>query len=120
MTYQEPRQPDPLTVALLSPGWPADLLPNGVMTYTATVSTALRELGVDCHVLAGRHVREGGDLPSYVHRVRLDSSGLWWRLRRRIDVDGWPQRSWSTQMLGELARLHSCHGVELLELEEAW
>jgi glycosyltransferase involved in cell wall biosynthesis len=118
MDAHQPPHADPLTVALLSPSWPADLLPNGVLSYTATVSSALRELDVDCHVLAVRDVK--GELPSYVHRVKLDSSGLWWRLRRRLDIDGWPQRSWSARVLDELSKLQANHRVELLELEEAW
>ena len=68
-------------------GW-GEVCPLGpayLPAFAEGARAALRELGVDCHVLAGRHVREEGDLPSYVHRVRLDSSGLWWRLRRRLD-----------------------------------
>lgn len=108
----------PSSVALLSPGWPAHAMSNGIVTYTATIVRALQGRGVRCHVLTHRPMGERTE--DFVHAVPLPSKSLPWKLRHRLDWDGWPQKSFAAALAREVRRLHESHGIELLEIEESY
>lgn len=115
----EKSQPSTATrVALLSPGWPAHAVANGIVTYTATMVRALEEGGVRCHVLTHRPLGERTE--DFVHGVYLNSTSASWKLRRRLDWDGWPQKSFARALACEVCRLHQTVGIELLEIEESY
>lgn len=113
-----PAIPKPSRIALLSPGWPAHAMANGIVTYAATLVAALRDRGVACHVLTHRPVEWTGD--DFVHGVHLPSESLLWRIRHRLDWEGWPQKSFARALFREVCQLHETHGIELLEIEESY
>jgi glycosyltransferase involved in cell wall biosynthesis len=93
-------------------------MPNGIVTYTATMVQALGDRGVRCRVLTHRPV--GGTTDGFVHGVHLPSESFIWRLRHRLDWEGWPQKSFANALRREVCRLHQTHGIELLEIEESY
>jgi glycosyltransferase involved in cell wall biosynthesis len=93
-------------------------MPNGIVTYAATMIRALSDRGVQCHVLTHRPVGPGTE--DFVHGVHLESESFLWRLRHRLDWEGWPQKSFALALRREVCRLHETHGIELLEIEESY
>jgi glycosyltransferase involved in cell wall biosynthesis len=57
MTAENPIRDAPRCVALTTPDWPRGAAPNGIVTYTAELETALRERGVRPVILSW-HVEE--------------------------------------------------------------
>lgn len=62
ITEADPRakssQESPLSAIFLSPGWPLDACPNGVVTYVSTIVPTLRRMGHEAHVISPQ-VAEG-------------------------------------------------------------
>jgi glycosyltransferase involved in cell wall biosynthesis len=56
----------------------------------------------------------------FVHAVPLPTKSLAWKLRHRLDWDGWPQKSFAASLTREVRRLHETQGIELLEIEESY
>ena len=109
---------DRLAVALLSPGWPAEAMANGIVSYTATLVPALHELGLRCHVLAARVMADR--VEPFVYPVRVNDRSLKSRIMWRLDPTGWPHRSFCRALLREVERLHAEDALDLLELEESY
>lgn len=118
MTGQSAAQPDGPSVALLSPGWPAEAIANGIVSYTATLLPALQRLGVQCHVLAARVMADR--VESFVHPVSVNDRSLRSRIMWRLDPTGWSHRSFCRALSREVRRLHAQNAVNLLELEESY
>jgi glycosyltransferase involved in cell wall biosynthesis len=109
---------EPLSVAFVSPGWPPEAIANGIASYTGTIIQGLRELGARCHVMTSRPMAAIDD-PS-VHVVSPDTSSLWFRVRRRLDPEGWPQKSLCQALADSVRALDRECGLELLEMEESY
>lgn len=118
MIGQSATQSDGPAVALLSPGWPAEAMANGIVSYTATLVPALQELGLRCHVLAARVMADR--VEPFVYPVRLNDRSLKSRIMWRLDPTGWPHRSFCRALLLEVKRLHAQGALDLLELEESY
>src|SRR5207302_69520 len=97
MNNRDLPQSDLPTIALLSPGWPPEAVANGVVSYTSVVARGLRDFGAPCEIVATRPA--DGRMEQFVHPVRIDTNSLKWRLLRRLDPDGWPQKAWSAAVL---------------------
>jgi glycosyltransferase involved in cell wall biosynthesis len=113
----------PLSVALISPGWPPDAFANGIIPYVANIADEMRAAGHTVTVVA-QHARGGAGGPdvrearpferprSLVNRV-LD--GLSYRA-----VDGLGQRRVLVRALVEECRaLIAERGLQLVEIEES-
>ena len=118
MTEAKQTSLERLSVALLSPGWPAVAMANGIVSYTATVRRGLQDLGVRCHVLTPRPMCDPGD--ETVHHVRSDSHRLLSKVMRRLSPELWPQRTFCASLLRTVAGLRSQDNLALLELEESY
>ena len=114
----------PRVVALLSPGWPREAFANGLVSYTAEVRQALRELGIRVFVLSLQTVEsaDSEDVVPIVRQPGKQSPPA--RARRRLAralTGGLP---WEPPvvipLLRELERLHREEGLELLQMEEAF
>jgi len=111
-------QSDPLSIALLTPGWPPEAMANGIISYAGTLIPALQELGVRCNVLTARPM--GDRVEPFVHPVRTNDRSLRSRIMWRLDPAGWPHRSFCRELLRQVRRLHGEQGLGLLELEESY
>ena len=105
----------PLSVAFVSPGWPPEAIANGIASYTGTIVQGLCELGVRCHVLTSRPMAPIDD-PS-VRIVETDTSSFYFRVRRKLDPEGWPQKAFCK---GLSKSVHRLDDVDLLEMEESY
>ncbi len=114
----------PRVVALLSPGWPREAFTSGLVSYTAEVRQALRDLGIRVFVLSLQGP-EGAQTEDVVPIIRQPSNqSLWARGHRglaRARV-GW--LPWEPPivipLLREIERLHRDEGLDLLQMEESF
>lgn len=105
-------------VGLVSPGWPAEAMANGIVSYVSTVAAALRTVGIDAHVLTSRPMSD--TLEPFVHVVRPDLDSLWAKVMWRISPQGWPQSAFCKALLADVRRLKEQQGLKLLEMEESY
>lgn len=114
----------PLSIGLVSAGWPPDKFANGVTTYVAGVAEGLRALGHRVTVLnTWRPLGEQSDGafgvgPPEVPRSlpRRAADWFWYRHAPRA----WVARRISAGLAARIARAVAERGIEVLEMEEAF
>ncbi|HXE54161.1 MAG TPA: glycosyltransferase family 4 protein [Tepidisphaeraceae bacterium] len=110
--------PEPLRVGFVSPGWPADGMPNGIVSYTQTIVHALQSLGVNCQVLAAL---VSGDAPDpFVHRFEAEDRSLLSKIMWRVDPTGWQRRLTCAGLLDAVRQIGTTSRLDILELEESF
>jgi glycosyltransferase involved in cell wall biosynthesis len=114
------RQQARLSVGLVSPGWPARAMANGIVSYVATIARALEEMGVACEVLTPQLLEETGEARPRVHRIATNDRSLIGKVMWRIDPKGWPHRVIAKDLLRKVTRLHAEGALDLLEVEESF
>jgi glycosyltransferase involved in cell wall biosynthesis len=109
----------PLSIGLVSPGWPPDAFANGIVTYTVDLADGLRSLGHRVTILAvdGAH----GD---WVYGLRQDrferglprrvADWLWYRA-----IPLAAQREWRTTARA-IRRAVAARGIQVVEMEETF
>jgi len=112
----------PLTVAFLTPAWPLDAAPNGIVSYVDGVTRGLRRLGHKTCVLSARY--NGLNISSDVYPLEREtrSSLVWIRdaLAFRINPSEALRQRLSRAVVSAARRAISERGVELLEVEETF
>jgi glycosyltransferase involved in cell wall biosynthesis len=114
----------PLSVGLVSPAWPVDAYPNGIVTYVANVAEGMQALGHRTTILAQAVAPgDGGDAVFSTQSVRSSRSTA----RRVLDGMGFrvaPQ--WASEriarreLLATTRRAIAERGLRILEMEEAF
>jgi glycosyltransferase involved in cell wall biosynthesis len=108
----------PISVALLTPGWPLEACANGVATYIATIAPELRRLGHPAHVLS---FWVKGDGEGVIDLTReLGRGGPIDRLVRLVDPRAGADRLRGRAILRAARRLAEGPGPHVLEMEEAF
>jgi glycosyltransferase involved in cell wall biosynthesis len=120
-----PTDQDSLSVGFVCPAWPVESFSNGVVSYTATTSAALRGLGHQATVLTGRHSPPAGgpaDPGPGVHLL-APPRGLarlallpFWRLNHKAAID----RSHCGSIREAARQLAIDPGLDILEMEECF
>lgn len=114
----------PLSVAYVSPGWPADMIANGISHYVSEISGGLRQNGHRALILAQQVA--AGDASADVRDLRAASPTR--TLARRL-LDGLmyriaPASTWSRQacraIIAEARRAALERGIQLIEMEETF
>lgn len=109
-----------LSVALVSPGWPPSAVPNGIVSYVATMVPALEAIGVKSFVITPSVKADHRD--AFVHHLPQNGAGRGWIARkaaavmRRLRPDSWPARSFAADLLSETRRLQP----SVIEMEESF
>ena len=114
----------PLTTAFVSPGWPAGSMPNGIITYTAAITRALRDLGARPFVIS----LSGGSTALDPFLRKLPPPGvatslsqrLFQKLLQPIAVGYARDQIFVARLLREIRRLHQQEGIRLVEMEESF
>jgi glycosyltransferase involved in cell wall biosynthesis len=121
----EPRVEHPtLSVGLMTPGWPADAFPNGIVTYVATIVPSLRKLGHRVSLLAGQVAGDPGE-PGIYDLARFRSArsmsdrlvdGLTYRLAPHTT------RLWQLRraLVRSVRKMISDENIEIVEMEESF
>ncbi len=113
----------PLITAFVSPGWPAGSMPNGIVTYTAAITRALRDLGARPLIinLSGR----SNALDPFLRN--FPPPGVATRFSQRVLQKLLPiaagymhDQFLVTRLAREVRRLHKQEGVRLVEMEESF
>jgi glycosyltransferase involved in cell wall biosynthesis len=113
-----------LSIGLVTPGWPADAFPNGIVTYVAALLPSLRKIGHRVSVLAGEIVGDPGE-PGIYDLAQLGSARtvpeqLFDRLAYRLA----PRTTHLRRMRRELVRtartMIADQSVEIVEMEESF
>ncbi|HMB05039.1 MAG TPA: glycosyltransferase family 4 protein, partial [Isosphaeraceae bacterium] len=114
----------PLSVAYVSPGWPADMIANGVAHYISEISGGLRQNGHRALILAQQVA--AGDASADVHDLGA-ASPTRTPARRRLDGLSYriaPDSTWYRQVcravIAEARRAALERGIQLIEMEEAF
>lgn len=111
----------PLSLGLVTPGWPADSFPNGIVTYVATVLPALRQLGHRVSVIAGQII---GNAPEGFYDLTQVGRSLSARtldaLAYRIAPRSAVQRMHRRALLAAVGAMATKTGIDLLEMEESF
>lgn len=114
----------PFTTAFVSPGWPAGSMPNGIVTYTAAITRALRNLGARPFVinLSGKSTTVDPFLRNLPPEGIAASFSL--RVLRKLVKPGAVNYTYDrilvARLLKEVRRLHEQEGVRLVEMEETF
>jgi glycosyltransferase involved in cell wall biosynthesis len=105
-------------IALVSPGWPARAMANGIVSYVASVARGLEDQGVSCHVLTPRPMEETSE--PFVHTVQPNVKSIGSRIMWRLRPESWPNQSFCTALIQKIEQLHRERGLQLVELEESY
>jgi glycosyltransferase involved in cell wall biosynthesis len=120
-TIDRPIGVRPLSAAFLSPGWPADAVPNGVIPCVDMTSQALRSLGHRVTVLSETVI---GEVDGSTVRQLRASNHFFSKTLDRLTFRFSPERSWHRRtvraIVEECRRLIDETGLEILEMEEAF
>jgi glycosyltransferase involved in cell wall biosynthesis len=114
----------PLSIGYLSPGWPLNAFPNGVVSYVADMADQLKKMGHQITVVAADVVGKTGDIAIYdvqlarqrrrlIQRV-LD--GVAYRIGPRWAVD----RIWHRLFATVIRRAIAEQGIKIFEMEESF
>jgi len=111
-----------LSVALVSPGWPASAFANGVVTCVGAIAGGLRRRGHRVHILAQKMAGPGGDdvHDLYPSRPRsplarlLDRGWFWWSPELSLT------RAVGLAISGVARELADGAGLDLVEMEESF
>lgn len=114
----------PMSIGLVSAGWPPDRFPNGVTTYVAGVAEGLRALGHRVTILNtwsplgdpsdGAYGVGRPEVPRSLPRRAAD--WLWYRHAPRA----WVDRRVAAGLGDRIARAVADRGIEVLEMEESF
>ena len=112
----------PLSVALVSPGWPPSAFANGIIPYVASLAEQLRRQGQRATVLARDIIGEVGDDVMPIGRDGPDGllDRVSWALRRRVDPEGYVDREAVSRLARAARRAASERGARLIEMEESF
>ena len=116
--------PSSLSIGYLSPGWPLDAFPNGVVSYVADMADQLPRMGHCVTVMAAQVASREPDQQVYdLGRARV-SQGLARRILNAFSCRISPQRTefhaHCRAITAVLARAIAERGVQLFELEESF
>src|SRR5581483_9795045 len=127
--YPQPERPGawpaPLaggSLAFLSPGWPAGSVPNGIVSYVASLRRGLADAAVRSFVLC--HAGGDGD-PDVVRLARLPGAmpavpRRVWSLARTVAPIGTAGIEVALAVLREVRRLARDERLRLLEIEDSF
>lgn len=111
----------PLSIGLVTPGWPADAFPNGIVTYVATIVPALRKWGHKVSVIAGQIV---GDTPDGFYGLMDYGRSLPARmldaLTYRLSPHAAVERMHRRALLAAVDAMDSRSRIDVLEMEESF
>jgi glycosyltransferase involved in cell wall biosynthesis len=106
----------PLRVAFVTPAWPGVQTPNGIATAVSHLATGLESAGHQVTIIA-HWVDAPHDHPRVI--PVLDASpGLVERLRRKLDQEGWFNRSMVDRHAQAIQRAIDLYGIEVVVMEE--
>jgi glycosyltransferase involved in cell wall biosynthesis len=114
----------PLSIGLVSPGWPPDAYSNGVITYVASVAEGLRALGHWVTILTSEaapgdwgddvyDLSRGGAKRGLRHRV---ADWLWRQIAPPVAIN----RRAGRGLAMAIGRAVAERGIEVLEMEETF
>jgi glycosyltransferase involved in cell wall biosynthesis len=114
----------PLSIGLISPGWPPAAFANGVTTYVAGMAEGLRALGHRVVILTngvpvGEHAEGAWGIGRPVAArglPRRAADWLWYRYAPRACV----HRAAGRELAARIGRVVAERGVEVLEMEESF
>src|SRR5262245_29559100 len=114
----------PLSIGLISTGWPPDSFPNGVTTYVAGVAWGLRALGHRVPILdgclpSGDHGDDVVGVGRPAGRRGLPLRAADWLLYRAAPR-GWIDLREAHALAARIGRAAAKRGIEVLEMEEAF
>ncbi|MBX3357080.1 MAG: glycosyltransferase family 4 protein [Phycisphaeraceae bacterium] len=114
----------PPSVALFSPGWPAGSVPNGIVSYTAAIVPALREVGSEPFVITPRIADGCRDSFAFAVEAALRPLGFRDKVARKIadrfDPGAWDERRTGRGVVDVVRGLADRHGVRIVEMEESF
>ncbi len=119
------RNPDvPLRIAICTPAWPGEGVPNGIVTYCAMMRPALGAMGVETFIIAGTVAEGPARSDASVIEVQAPRPGLLRRAGLSIVERFRPGARQASRigrfLAGRLRRLSREQGVALVEMEESF
>jgi glycosyltransferase involved in cell wall biosynthesis len=114
----------PLSIGLMSAGWPPDAYPNGVVTYVAGLAEGLEALGHRVTILTAKAAPgDWGDRLCLLGRtggrrglLRRAADWLWYRAAPEALIQGRAARN----LAAAIGRAVVERGIEVLEMEESF
>jgi glycosyltransferase involved in cell wall biosynthesis len=114
----------PLSIGYLSPGWPRDGFPNGVVSYIADMVEPLRRMGHRVTVVTSQDTSPEPDPSIYELEWARSPQGLVRRLRTwlgyRLAPETTQQGVFRGLLLAAVDRAIAERGVQLFEIEETF
>jgi glycosyltransferase involved in cell wall biosynthesis len=108
-----------MNIVIVTPSWPQDGNPNGIVTYYTNLVPALIELGHQVDIITYRssdkseNVHVAGYTLSFIERV-------WCRIRECVDP-GYRQYLTSTKAIAcALERVNKKHSIDVMQMEDSF
>jgi glycosyltransferase involved in cell wall biosynthesis len=121
---QNNRCESPLSVGYLSPGWPLDAFPNGVVSYIADMADELRRMGHQVTIVAAEVVGQEPDASIYDLEQARSSRGLGGRMIDKLAYRISPARvihRVARRLIQTTARRAIAErGIQIFEIEESF
>jgi len=105
-----------LSVAFLSPGWPAGKVPNGIVSYTSTMVDALRAEGVRSRVISTRPPQEHND--NFVKELAREGRTFTDKVLSRVAPIYASAKSTGNAILHDVRE--NASNTSILEMEESY
>jgi glycosyltransferase involved in cell wall biosynthesis len=114
----------PLSIGYLSPGWPLNAFPNGIVSYVADMADQLKKMGHQITIVAADVVGKTEDTSVYnVQLARRDRrlfqrilDGITYRIGPRWAVD----QIWHRLFTTVIRRAITEQGIQIFEMEESF
>jgi glycosyltransferase involved in cell wall biosynthesis len=114
----------PLSIGYLSPGWPLNAFPNGIVSYVADMADQLKKMGHQITIVAVDVVGKTEDTAVYnVQLARRDRhlfqrvlDGITYRIGPRWAVD----QIWHRLFATVIRRAITEQGIQIFEMEESF
>jgi len=109
-----------MKIALYVPSWPPGFDASGIVTYASELIPALRRLGHEVYVLAGRKATDDDDPYTIDVRHFSRALSLWNRVVFRFAPGAIKFTAWSSALVSAIRHLQEEHKLDVLEIEESY
>ena len=112
------------SIGYLSPGWPLNAFPNGIVSYVADMADQMKKMGHQITIVAGDVVGKTRDSTVYNMQSAPEVDGRCSAVPDRISyriAPGWARdRIYNRRFVAMIQRAVAEQGIQIFEMEESF